>query len=154
MSRRIPDPPADFAAKAFDLTLYQIMGQYRLSENGARVWLLSLTDNQRAARISNIKARASAVAHKRAARVRDQLTPAERAEHKARVAVAERAALVQMIADAAIARKAAPVVDAYAGLRGFDRQLAVAADRGIVERRDVCRPVMQSLVGCTMALFQ
>jgi len=151
---RIPDPPADFAAKSYDLTLRQIMAQYRLSENAAKVWLLSLTPHQQNVRLGNIRAKASAASHRRTARLRDQLTPDERQRERERQAERERDTLAQLIADAAVARQTAPVVDRYAGLTGFDRQLAVAADRGVVERRDVCRPVERSLTGSTMALFQ
>jgi hypothetical protein len=152
---RIPDPPADFVYKSYSLSLHQIATQYRISLDSARVWLLSLSHDERMARDRNMRLRASEARHKRHDYRHDRLTPEERDAKRALEAEKQRERLAEIIAEADAARKAAALVDPYAGLTGFERQLAVAADRGILVREPMgCRPVTQSLVGSTMALFQ
>lgn len=160
MKRRSEPAPHGFARIAATRSRSELVELYRSSDAEMTAWLSALTPEQKRQRHAHLSQHNSEQALLRARdeierarqakadRIERERTIAERAEVSTR-----RRTLEQIIADEAAARDAAKV-DPYPGLTGFDRQLAIARDKGIVERPALNAPDLpRSPTGSQMAMF-
>lgn len=154
--RQIPDGFRDLAVQHSNGELQDI---FEASQDLVTNWLNTLSDADKVIRrgcMSRRGGRASDRSLKpeqRAAAFDARLAEREATIEAARRRLGDRD-IKAVIAEAERHRKMAAKPDPYAGLTGFERQLAIAADRGISERPRMPRHDGEfSLTGSQMMMF-